>query len=155
MRIATILPLTALIIALPLGARAEEHPAAGDHGAPTQVPPLGTLLERLDVALSAPVLKAGVKEGDQEDEPFVWWTEGTKEKVPEVFIWIDGNGNNDGHLKRGEVRASVEKAQAMIKEQLPALFARIDADGDGTLSRDEVQAARAKKLGEQPEAAGK
>jgi hypothetical protein len=130
--------LIAILIALPLGAMAEEQHHHGDgnsdnggrHGGGS----MGMMLERLDQIAS--ILES--KDGDKDAaDKLAKWEESLKDK-PE-FQKIDTNG--DGHISRDEARAAYEHFVAMIKEKQPDLFAKIDANGDGKLTRDELHAA--------------
>jgi hypothetical protein len=52
------------------------------------------------------------------------------------------DADSDGKLSESERAAMRAAISARIKEKHPELFARIDADGNGEISRDEAQAAR-------------
>ena len=147
MRPTLVAPVTALLLALPMGAMAVEnqHPPGGEAG-PRQGPPLGMLLERLE-KLDAFI---DSKEGDKDvEEAWAKWQAALKEKRPEEFKKLDSD--NDGKISRDEARAAADKFQATLKEKAPEMFAKIDANGDGKISREEANAARERARKEHPE----
>jgi Ca2+-binding EF-hand superfamily protein len=60
---------------------------------------------------------------------------GAKLSVNDLFRLLDSN--QDGTLTRAEVVAGCDKL-ALTEDEAGALFAELDADGSGTLARDEV-----------------
>jgi Ca2+-binding EF-hand superfamily protein len=138
--------LTAILVALPFGAMAEENHHGGDAngGGQRAAPPVGMLLERMEQIIS--IIEA--KDGDKDAaEKLAKWEEQLKDK-PE-FKKIDTNG--DGHISRDEAKAAFEHFESMLKEKMPDAFAKIDANGDGKLSREELHAALERYRQEHPQ----
>jgi hypothetical protein len=69
-------------------------------------------------------------------------TKGKHPRKAELLQKFDAN--HDGKLDEGERAAARAFVSQKLKEKHPQLFAKADADGNGELSKEELQALREK-----------
>jgi hypothetical protein len=119
MRLTLTLPTTALLLATGL------LPAA-EGGARPERPGQGQLFERID------------QDSDGQISRAEW--DAARERLQERRHERDGN--QDGRVDGDERRAAIEERLAQLKTNHPELYARLDSNGDGTVSLEEAKAFR-------------